>query len=85
MYFYYQVNAGPMAYAETFLSEERVNKYPAERVESLKNVFRLVNKLKKFKIKGLSLKTLLMRVHTTPFECFHGFLRIKLLYFIYRS
>ena len=31
-----------MAYAETFLSEEKVSKYPADRVESLKNVFRCV-------------------------------------------
>ena len=38
----FQVNAGPMAYAETFLSEEKVSRYPAERVESLKNVFRSV-------------------------------------------
>ncbi|XP_053403969.1 dedicator of cytokinesis protein 9-like isoform X5 [Mercenaria mercenaria] len=35
-----QVHAGPIAYAEAFLSEEKVNKYPAERGETLKNIFR---------------------------------------------
>ncbi|XP_052785231.1 dedicator of cytokinesis protein 9-like isoform X7 [Mya arenaria] len=35
-----QVNAGPLAYAEAFLSEDHVASYPPDRVEALKNIFR---------------------------------------------
>ncbi|XP_060575600.1 dedicator of cytokinesis protein 9-like [Ruditapes philippinarum] len=35
-----QVHAGPLAYAEAFLSEDKVSIYPAERCEALKSKFR---------------------------------------------
>ena len=35
-----QVNAGPLAYAEAFLSSEKSSKYPASKVISLKSIFR---------------------------------------------
>ncbi|KAL4220208.1 Dedicator of cytokinesis protein 9 [Mactra antiquata] len=35
-----QVNAGPIAYAEAFLSEDKIDKYPKEKAEALKNIFR---------------------------------------------
>ena len=38
--FHYQVNAGPLAYAEAFVSEEKVSNYPPDRVDSLKSIFR---------------------------------------------
>ena len=35
-----QVNAGPLAFAEVFLSKEKVSKFPDDKVEMLKQVFR---------------------------------------------
>ena len=36
----FQVNAGPLAYAEAFLSEDVVGKYKEQKVEALKDVYR---------------------------------------------
>lgn len=38
-YFLYQVNAGPLAYAEAFLAPGKVEKQPADKVKKLKEVF----------------------------------------------
>ncbi|XP_036367208.1 dedicator of cytokinesis protein 9 isoform X3 [Octopus sinensis] len=35
-----QVHAGPLAYAEAFLSKDKVNKYPVGKVAALKDVFK---------------------------------------------
>ncbi|KAK3096056.1 hypothetical protein FSP39_022605 [Pinctada imbricata] len=35
-----QVHAGPLAYAQAFLSKDKVNKFHAEKVDALKDVFR---------------------------------------------
>jgi hypothetical protein len=35
-----QVNAGPMAYADAFLSPDKVSHYPKHKVESLKDIYR---------------------------------------------
>ncbi|XP_052217568.1 dedicator of cytokinesis protein 9-like isoform X3 [Dreissena polymorpha] len=35
-----QVNAGPLAYAEAFLAEDKIANYPPDRVETLKSIFR---------------------------------------------
>ena len=38
----FQVNAGPMAYAEAFLSQEEKHNYKKDKVEALKSTFKLV-------------------------------------------
>lgn len=40
-----QVNAGPLAYASTFLDPKTCSKYPIEQVEELKDVFRHFTKI----------------------------------------
>lgn len=40
-----QVNAGPLTYASVFLDPATVHTYPEDRVEELKDVYRLVDLL----------------------------------------
>jgi len=35
-----QVNAGPLAYANAFLAEDKILKHPTDRVQALKDLFR---------------------------------------------
>lgn len=37
---WFQVNAGPLAYARAFLSDSQSSKYPAKKVNELKEMFR---------------------------------------------
>ena len=42
--FFLQVNAGPLAYAQAFLMKEKIMKFPLDKTDTLKAIFKYVEK-----------------------------------------